>query len=128
MIKETMSFSDEFKSPILSSACGFDVTLTVTGTIRVLTFPARPVGPDDLSTGNVAVVATNTANGKQVRWEQGGLTVDRVEPDGTVITMIAGHRPVEVTGVMKINFETGETIMQSHDVDEIPKICARLTG
>ena len=62
MIKETMSFSDEFKSPILSSACGFDVTLTVTGTIRVLTFPARPVGPDDLSTGNVAVVATNTSS------------------------------------------------------------------
>jgi hypothetical protein len=45
MIKEKEFQSDTFKSPLLKSQCGFDVTLSFTGSVTVKTFPNRPVGP-----------------------------------------------------------------------------------
>ena len=42
---EKITVSDEFRSPLLSQACGFEVTITVIGSLRVLSFPNRPVGP-----------------------------------------------------------------------------------
>ena len=125
-MKQTIPISDSFHSDILSPACGVDITLTISGTIRVLTFPDRPVGPQDLQTFNIAVVAT--AGDRKVRWTQAGMTMDRVEPDGTVINILAAHRPVEFTGVLKTNVETGEVILQSHHLDDIAKICKMLTG
>jgi hypothetical protein len=125
-MKETTPISGTFHSDILSPACGVDVTLTFTGTVRTLSFPNRPRGPQDLITSNIKVVAT--AGDKQVRWTQAGMEMNRVEPDGTVITTIAGRQPVHFTGVLKTNLETGEIILQSHHSDDIPKLCKLLTG
>jgi hypothetical protein len=48
MIKEKNFESDTFRSPLLTSQCGFAVTLSFTGSVTVKTFPNRPVGPQDL--------------------------------------------------------------------------------
>ena len=126
-MKETFDFSDTRHGDILSTRCGVDVTLTATGTIRFFTFPNRPVGPQDLQTFNVKVVAT--AGGNEVRWQQAGMTMEhKVEPDGTVTSIIAARQPVHFTGVLKTNVDTGEVILQSPHSDDIEELCKRLTA
>ena len=56
-MKETITISDTFQSPILSQACGVEVTITITGSLTVLTVPDRPVGPQDLTIANIKWVA-----------------------------------------------------------------------
>jgi hypothetical protein len=125
-MKETIPISATFRSPILSQACGVEVTITFTGTLRVLTFPNRPVGPQDLTTANIDWVAT--AGDNQVRFRNVSLDLVRVEPDGTVIESIAGHQPVEFTGVMKINLDTGKVIHEPQHFADIPRLCELLTA
>jgi hypothetical protein len=125
-MKETITISDTFQSPILSQACGVEVTITITGSLKVLTFPNRPVGPQDLTIANIKWVAT--AGNNQVRFRNVSLDLVRVEPDGTVIESIAGHQPVEFTGVMKINLDTGEVILEPQHFADIPRLCEQLTG
>jgi hypothetical protein len=125
-MKETITISDTFPSPILSPACGVDVTIRVSGTLRVLSFPNRPVGPQDLLIRNLEWVATTGNN--QVRFRN--VKVDRiqVEPDGTVIESVSGHQPVEYTGVMKVNLDTGETVLEPQHIADIGRLCALLTA
>jgi hypothetical protein len=125
MIKEKIPISDTFRSDILSDACGFEVTISFTGSLTIKTFPNRPVGPQDLTFLIVAIVFT--AGNNKVRFEQVATEIKRVEPDGTVISSVAG-KTVEFTGVLKTNVETGETILQSHKVTDHKAICKRLTG
>ena len=125
-MKETITISDTFQSPLLSQACGVEVTITITGSLKVLTFPDRPVGPQDLTIANVKWVAAVGNN--QVRVRDVSLDLVRVEPDGTVIESIAGHQPVEFTGVMKINLDTGEVILEPQHFADIPRLCELLTG
>jgi hypothetical protein len=54
-----------------------------------------------------------TAGDNKVRFRNVAIDLVRVEPDGTVIESIAGHQPVEFTGVMKINLDTGQVIAQA---------------
>jgi hypothetical protein len=123
MIKEKNPFSDTFRSQILSDACGVEVTIKVDGSITNLNFPKRPVGPQDLEMVKLAVVAT--AGDNQVRFQEVAIGQTRVEPDGTVIVSLAGHK-LEFTG-LEIRLDTGETIKEPHFSDPTP-ICKRLTG
>jgi hypothetical protein len=125
-MKETITISDTFQSPLLSQACGVKVTITITGSLKVLTFPNRPVGPQDLTMHNIDWVAT--AGDNQVRFRNVGIDLVRVEPDGTVIESIAGHQPVEFTGVLKINLDTGEVILEPPHIADIRRLCELLTG
>jgi hypothetical protein len=125
-MKETITISETFQSPILTPACGVEVTITITGTLRILTFPNRPVGPQDLTIANFKWVAT--AGNNQVPFRNVSLDLVRVEPDGTVIESIAGHQPVEFTGVMKINLDTGEVILEPQHFADIPRLCEQLTA
>jgi hypothetical protein len=125
MIREKFPVSGTFQSPILTTACGVEVTITFSGSYTVLTFPDRPVGPHDLTAGNVVWVATAGTN--EVRFQNVSMEVERVEPDGTIISSIAGHRPVEVTGVVKTNVDTGETIMETPKINDIRRLCELLT-
>jgi hypothetical protein len=50
--RETITFSDTFPDEFLTEACGVEVTTTVNGRITFLTFPDRPVGPQDLTPGS----------------------------------------------------------------------------
>ena len=127
MIKEETPISDTFRSEILSSHCGFEVTFTITGTVRTLTAPRKPVGPQDITVVNIA--GAFTAGTNQVRFQTAGTEIIRVEPDGTVLTSIAGHS-VEFTGLqLKTNLETGETIMINEPhVTNLDSVCRRLRG
>lgn len=125
MVRETIPMSDTFPSKILSDACGFDVTISFTGSLTITTFPNRPAGPQDLKFFIAAIVFTH--NNKKVRFEQVATEITRVEPDGTVTSTVAG-KTVEFTGVLKTNVETGDTILQSHKITDHEAICKRLAG
>jgi hypothetical protein len=129
MIRKETPINDTFQSPVLTDACGFPVTITATGTVRNLIFPRRAVGPQEIDIGNVVWVAK--AGNRTVRFQNVGMDMLLVEPDGTEITITAGHHPPvlgEITGVVKINSETGDLIQQSHDVSEATRrrICEQL--
>lgn len=127
MIRDKFELNHTFQSEPLTTACGFPVTITVTGTVRNLDFPDRAVGPQDITISNVVWVAK--AGNKTVRFQNVGMGMDLVEPDGTEITITAGHHPPvldELTGVIKINSETGALIMQSHEVADAQRICQQL--
>ena len=64
--KETTIIDETFEDEFLTEACGVAVTTTATGKITFFTFPDRPVGPQDLTTVNVAFVAT--AGDNQIRF------------------------------------------------------------
>jgi hypothetical protein len=127
MIKEKIPVSDTFRSEILSVRCNVEVTFTVTGTITVLTAPQKPVGPQDLVVANIAGIFTAGTN--QVPFQTAKTEIKGVEPDGTVVTSIAG-RTVEFTGLqLQTNLETGQTIMINEPhVTDIDSICKRLKG
>lgn len=127
MIRQKFDVNDTFQSEPLTEACGFPVTVTVTGTVRNLKFPDRAVGPQEITVGNVVWVAK--AGNKTVRFQNVGMEMQLVEPDGTMITITTGHHPPvlgEITGVVKMNSETGETILVSHKVSDPTRICQRL--
>jgi hypothetical protein len=127
MIRDKFDLKDRFESEPLTKACGFPVTITATGTVRNLKFPDRAVGPQDITIGNVVWVA-KTGN-KMVRFQNVGMEMHLVEHDGTEITITTGHHPPvldELTGVIKINSETGALIMQSHQVADPQRICQQL--
>jgi hypothetical protein len=125
-VKETMRFSDTFEDEYLTDACGVEVTTTATGRITFLDFPDRPVGPQDLTTVNVAFVAT--AGDNQVRFRDVGIDLVRVQPDGTVILSVVGQVPFDFTGVLKTNLDTGEVILEPHHTVDTTRACELLTG
>jgi hypothetical protein len=125
MIKEKEFKSDTFRSDILSDACGFEVIISFDGSLTNKSFPNRPVGPQHLTLFIAAIVFT--AGNKTVRFQQVQTEITRVEADGTVISSLMG-KSVEFNGVLKTNVETGETILQSHNVPDHARkaICQRL--
>ncbi len=125
MIKEKIPVSDTFRSKILSDHCGFKVTFTITGTITVLTAPQKPVGPQDLQVANIA--GFFAAGSNQVPFQTAKTEITRVEPDGTVLTSVAG-KSVEFTGLqLQTNLETGKTIMINEPhVTNLDSICEQL--
>lgn len=112
---------DEF----LSEECGVPVTTTATGQVTIFTFPDGTV-LQDLSTVNVSVVAT--AGDNEARFRDVGIDQVRVAPDGTVILSIVGQVPFEFTGVLKINPETDEVILEPHHEVDTTRVCAQLTA
>jgi hypothetical protein len=122
---ETITISDTFEDEELSEACGVDVTTSVHGHITVLVFPDRPVGPQDLRTIHLTFVARSVGNA--VRFKDVGVDLVRVLPDGTAIVMVVGQVPFEFTGVLKINLETGDVILEPRHVVDMTRVCRLLT-
>jgi hypothetical protein len=87
-----MTISETVADEFLTAACGVQVTTTATGRVTFFTFPDRPVGPQDLTTVNVALVAT--ADDNQIRFRDVGIDLVRVQPDGTVILSMVGQVPL----------------------------------
>jgi hypothetical protein len=124
-VKETITFSDTFPDEFPTQACGVVVTATVNGRITFFTFPDRPVGPQDLTSVHVDIVAI--AGDNQARFKDVGIDLLRVEPDGTVILSIVGQVPFEFTGVLKINPDTGEVILEPQHIVDTTRVCRLLT-
>jgi hypothetical protein len=128
MIKEKMDVSGTFISPALTPACGVEVTITYTGTVRDLIFPDRPRGPQHITISNSKWVAT--AGDNTVQFRDVGTEVTEISHDGTMTLRVTGHHPPvvgEVIGVVKTNLDTGETILETPQGD-LQKLCDQLTG
>jgi hypothetical protein len=93
---------------------------------KVITVTAVGVVLQDLTTVNVSIVAT--AGDNQARFRDVGIDQIRVQPDGTVILSIVGQVPFEFTGVLKVNLDTGEAILEPHHEVDTTRVCARLTA
>jgi hypothetical protein len=109
----------------LSEECGVEVTVTITGRVTVFTFPDGVV-LQELTTLNLKVVFT--AGDNQIRVRDVGIDQVRVQPDGTVILSIVGQVPLGFTGVLKINLDTGEAILEPHHFVDIAEVCEQLTA
>ena len=94
----------------------------------VRTFTGGGTGVDTVRTLNIALTAT--AGGNVYRFRDVGADVVRIEPDGTAILMIIGQVPFDFTGVLKIDLETGDAILepQHSTAENLEKACAVLTG
>ena len=124
--REVVSVDDEFVDEDLAEECGVDeVNVTVTGQVTLFTFPDGRV-LQDLTTVNLAIVWT--AGDNEVRARDVGIDQVRVQPDGTVILSIVGQVLFDFTGVLKINPETDEVILEPHHFVDIEEVCAQLTA
>jgi hypothetical protein len=68
----------------------------------------------------------STDNNK-VRFRNVSVARVEVEDDGTVTVTITGHRPVEVTGKMTINLDTGKVIQETPHTN-LDRLCELLTA
>jgi hypothetical protein len=69
-----------------------------------------------------------TAGDNQVRARNVGADLIRVAPDGTAILTTTGQVPLEFIGVLKINLDTGDAILEPHHFYDIEQICEQLTA
>ena len=123
-VKEVIPIDEEFQDEFLTEACGVPVTTTATG--RVTTFTVDGVVLQELTTVNVSYVAS--AGDNQVQFRDVGIDQVRVQPDGTVIVSTVGQVPFDFTGVLKVNGETDEVILEPHHQVDTTQVCERLTA
>jgi hypothetical protein len=123
--KEVIQVNDTFDDEFLSEECGVPVTTTATGRVTLFTFPDGTV-LQNMTTLNISLVAT--AGDNQARFRDVGIDQVRVQPDGTVILSIVGQMPFEFTGVLKLNLETGEVILEPHHEVDPTRVCEQLTA
>jgi hypothetical protein len=124
--REVIQVDDAFVDEDLAEECGVDeVNVTVTGRVTLFTFPDGRV-LQDLTTVNLAVVWS--AGDNEVRVRDVGIDQVRVQPDGTVILSIVGQVLFQFTGVLKINLDTGNAILEPHHFFDIKEVCAQLTA
>jgi hypothetical protein len=118
------SFADEF----LTEACGVPVTTTAQGDVIVRTFPGEGAGVVELTTLNISLTAT--AGDNTYKFRDVGADLVRIEPDGTAVLLIIGQIPFGFTGVLKIDLETGEAILEPQHSTEgnVEVACAALTA
>jgi len=124
---ERINVDDTFVDEFLSQECGVDVTTTVRGDVIRRIFSGEK-GLVEVNTVNLAVTAT--AGDRTFRFRNVGADNVRVTPDGTVVLSIIGQVPFEFAGVLKINPETGEVILEPKDrsAEQLAKACRVLTG
>jgi hypothetical protein len=122
---ETETFSDTFEDEFLTDACGVDVTTSVEARFTFFTFPDQPVGPQDITSVHVNLVAT--AGDNTARFNDVGVDVVWVGLDGTVVLMIVGQVPFTFTGVLMVNLDTGEVGLEPHHSFDTTRVCHLLT-
>jgi hypothetical protein len=112
----------------LTEECGVAVTAHAQGHLTIRTFSGERTGLAELATLNVAITATFSENSVTLRDVGGDL--ERVEPDGTAVLLIFSQVPFEFTGVLKIDLETGDVILEPQHSREgnVEKVCATLTA
>jgi hypothetical protein len=113
---------------IARRACGVVVTSHLEGTFIVRTFSGEGTGVAELSTINIGVTAT--ADDRIFRFRDVGAAFVRIEPDGTAVLSITGQVAFFFAGVLKIDLEMGEAILEPRDRSEeqLARACAVLTG
>lgn len=125
---ERIPVDDTSVDEFLSEECGVEVTTRARGHIIVRTFERdRTVV---LAVRTITVGLTAMADGRVFRFRDVGADVTRIEPDGTAVLLISGQVPFDFAGVLKIDLETGEAILEPRDRSEeqLARACAVLTG
>jgi hypothetical protein len=104
------------------------VTSHIQGKIIIRTFSGEGTGVAEVTSISVGVTAT--ADGRVFRFRDVGADVVRIEPDGTAVLSTAGQVPFAFAGVLRIDLETGEAILEPRDRSEeqLARACAALTG
>src|SRR5215208_5132208 len=125
---ERIEVDDTFVDEQLSEACGVTATVTLQGQITLRTFADEGTGLVTLNTLNLA--ATITADGRTFRLRDVGGDLVRIEPDGTALLYITGQVPFAFAGVLIIDPQTEEVILEPRDRSEeqVAKACRFLTG
>jgi hypothetical protein len=125
---ERIPVDDTFADDVLSEECGVPVTTRARGHIIVRTFPGEGTGVAEVRTINVGLTAT--AGDRTFRFRDVGADVTRIEPDGTAVLSITGQVPFAFAGVLKIDLETGEAILEPRDrsAEQLARACEVLTG
>jgi hypothetical protein len=98
------------------------------GHVTLRTFAGGGTGAAEVNTLNIALTASSGDN--TYRFRDVGADLVRIEPDGTAILMIIGQTPFGFAGVLKIDLETGEAILEpQHSLEgNVEKACAALTA
>ncbi len=123
---ERFDVDEAFEDNVLTEECGVPVTTRAQGFVIARTFEGGGTGPAELTT--ISIGLTATAGENTYRFRDVGADLIRIEPDGTAILMIIGQVPFDFAGVLKIDIETGETILEpQHSLGSFEKACAALT-
>jgi hypothetical protein len=116
--------ADEF----LTEECGVPVTTTAQGHIIMRIFSGEGTGVAQVNT--ISIGLTATAGDRTFRFRDVGADVVQIKPDGTLVLLITGQVPFAFVGVLKIDPETEEVILEPRDRSEeqLAKACTALTG
>jgi hypothetical protein len=78
----------------------------------------------------ISIGLTATAGDRTFRFRDVGADVVQIKPDGTLVLLITGQVPFAFAGVLKIDPETEEVILEPRDRSEeqLAKACGVLTG
>jgi hypothetical protein len=126
---ERITIDETFVDEELAEACGIDdVTATVHGFVIERTFAGEGTGVAQVNSINVGV--TETAGDRTFRFRDVGADVVQIKPDGSLVLLITGQVPFAFAGVLKIDPDTEEVILEPRDRSEeqLAKACKALTG
>lgn len=124
-----VNIDDTAPDEFLTAECGVPVTLHATGRVTLRTFAGNgAAGPVQVNTVNVGI--TVTAGDNSYRFRDVGADHLQQKPDGSLVLSIIGQLPFDFTGVLKIDPETGEAILEPHHFigDRVDDACAALTA
>jgi hypothetical protein len=123
---ERVAIDETFDDDFLTAECGVPVTTRALGHITFRIFEGEGTGVAELTTINIGLIAM--AGDNTYRFRDVGADLVRIESDGTAILMIIGQVPFEFTGVLKIDPETGEAILEPQHTLDTEEACAVLTA
>lgn len=124
---EVIHVDDSGPDEDLTEACGVPVTFHAVGRVTLRAFAGNG-GLLQLNTLNIAITVTSGDN--SYRFRDVGADHLQQKPDGSLVLSIVGQVPFGFTGVLKINPETEEVILQPHHSieDRVDDACAALTA
>jgi hypothetical protein len=125
---ERIDVDETFADDLLTAECGVPVTTTAQGHIIVRTFSGEGTGVAQVNT--ISIGLTATAGDRVFRFRDVGADVVQIKPDGSLVLLISGQVPFAFAGVLKIDPETEEVILEPRDRSEeqLAKACQALTG
>jgi hypothetical protein len=125
---ERIVVDEESEDRVLSEECGVPVTTRVQGHVIARTFDEGGTRVVELNTINLGMTAT--AGDRTFRFRDVGADLQRIEPDGTAVLQIIGQVPAEFAGVLRIDIDAGEAILEPRDRSEwhFERACTALTG
>ena len=125
---ERFDIDETFFDGFLTEECGVDVTTRAEGHVILRVFSGEGTGLVELNTLNIALTAT--AGDNTYSFRDVGADLVRIEPDGTAVLSIIGQTPFGFAGVLKIDLETGDAILEpQHSLEgNVEDACAALTA